>query len=111
MSNEKLSNEAKNPALNKGAVSRSAFLKLKFPNLPYCHFGLTRGSSSKWHESFHYRNASTKVQLNVFWEWYGSVTIGVYDPRRKGKRKNSTEYIVREINDEMIEKYCREFLS
>ena len=99
------------PQLHKHSVSRSAFLKLKFPNLPYCHFGLKRGSSSKWHESWHYKNASTKVQVNVFWAWDGVVTIGVYDPRRTEKRKNSTEYIAREINDEIIEKYCREFLS
>ena len=110
MNTESVSKKSKGNAVLH-CVSRSAFLKLKFPNLPYCHFGLKRGSSSKWHESWHYRNADTKVQVNVFWSWDGVVTIGVYDPRRIERRKNSTECITREINDEIIEKYCREFLS
>ena len=71
-------------------ITRSEFLSLKFPNLPYCEAGLKRGASCKYYESWHYRNLKTKVQLNVFWAYDGSVTIGVYDSKKKDRYKNKT---------------------
>jgi hypothetical protein len=92
-------------------ITRSEFLSLKFPNLPYCEAGLKRGASCKYYESLHYRNLNTKKQINVYWNYNGYVTIGVYDKSKKDRYKNTTVYSEKHINDDIIEKYCHEFLT
>jgi len=105
-------NTPQTPQLHKHSVSRSAFLKLKFPSLPYCEFGLKSGSSTKWNESWHYKNASSGVQVNALWYDDETVSIGVYDPRIKNKFEvNKTVFDKSgNFNQEILEMYCRRFL-
>lgn len=107
-----MNNKEKTRQSNTQHVSRYEFFKLKFPTLPYCEFGLTRGPSNQFHESFHYRNASSGVQLNVFWDDDETVSIGVYDPRISDKFERNKNILSRSenFNNEILDNYCRKFL-
>jgi len=54
-------------------MTRGSFLKLKIPNLPYCHFPY-RGASNQFWESFHIYNTNKRVQINVYWKNCGYST-------------------------------------
>ncbi len=89
-------------------MTREQFLKLEFPNLPYCEFGLKRGPSNKFWESFHYRNASSQKQLNVFWSNDEKVSIGLYDKKESNPWKKNVTILKNTENftQQDLNNYC-----
>jgi len=81
-------------------------------NLPYCEYGLKSTIGNQFWESFHYKNSSTGVQLNVFWQSDNKVSVGVFDPRITHKFDRNKTVLERtgKFNNEILESYCRKYL-
>lgn len=94
-------------------MTREQFLKLQFPNLPYCHTGFKRGASNQFWESFHYRKSSTEKQLNFFWSNDECVSIGLYDGKEPSPWKNNITILTRtkHFTQEDLTNYCNEYLK
>lgn len=94
-------------------MTRQQFLKLEFPNLPYCEFGLKRGPSNQFWESFHYKNANTQKQLNVFWHNDECVSIGLYNGKEPNSFDNNKTILKRTENftQDDLTNYCNLYLK
>ena len=93
------------------AVMRSAFLKFKFPILPYCE--VKRGPSTKFNESFHIENRNTKITLNFWWRADDSVSVCSYNANETNpwlKNQSIVNWSKTLSNDEIV-KLCNRYLS
>lgn len=96
----------------KMAVMRSAFFDVQFPNLPYCHFNISRGPSTRFNESFHIKNLSTEIQLNVYWRCDGIITASTYNGKETNPWKKYNEvYRGKKFNSKIANDLCVQFLS
>ena len=97
--------------MKQGSITQKQFSTLQFPNLPYCHFNLSVRKRDNDIIAFHYRNASTNVQLNVFWgKNDGTVTIARYDPKAEQDIKNILERN-EEFNQQILNEICKKYLG
>ncbi|MCB9073948.1 MAG: hypothetical protein H6552_00225 [Chitinophagales bacterium] len=91
-------------------ASRSAFLSMDFPNLPYCSF--KRGPSTIYSESFHITNSNSKITLNFHWGNNGVITVQTHDGKEKNPyKKYSEKYRSKKINSKIAFDLCTKYLS
>ncbi len=99
------------PQLHKHGVTRSAFLKFKFPILPYCE--VKRGPSTQFNESFHIHNKNTGIILNFYWRHDDTVSVGRVNLKETDLYKKNYTVLkaTHKFNTATIIDFCSRFLS
>jgi hypothetical protein len=92
-------------------ITKAAFLKLKFPVLPYCI--PKRGPSTKYNESFHIENQETKTTLNFWWDNDNTISIGVYYGNEPNSFKKNVTIAtkIKIISESEIVDLCEKYLK
>jgi len=94
-------------------MNRSQFVHLKFPNLPYCEFKITKGLSSEFYESFHIKNDNTGIQLNFLWRNDEKISVGITYTKEKNKFKQFDTILNThdKFNQEIVTELCNKYLK